>query len=580
MACGPVKGCATPPPAAQGQFLYVVHDPEEYSIAPGADPQIAAMQIDPGTGGLAMVPGGSAAPKAVGAFALAHDASGRWFSLTGGQMGLLRLKADGRLEPLAGRDQGGLAAAFDPAGRYFFVATGHAIRVHAFDPDSGVATRVAHLQPAPFFANLSLTPDGRFLIGAGDRSLGIYTVDADTGRLTPAAASPVALPVRAIDLLVHPSGRLLFVRGDYGAAKRVAVYHLSADGTARQLADSPVDLGAEIGDVALSADGRFLFVVDSDRDAISSFGIDAEGGLHLVARTDLPEADKVGALAVDAGSRYLYLAVSTPGRVLGWQIQDSGDLTPIQGSPFAVARKIGLLATTPGQITLAELPDADSFGEPPPTGPRFDPTAPIPADTPIGELATHLQDPSESTRYAAILALGRRTDIAPALPALIAALDDDHAGVAVRAGLILGPWALDHPGTLDDEVLGRILNGKHGRGAGSDNGVLCALYALQRRGAPAAPHLARALVRPSDQIRDEALSTLLAMGRDGKAAVPDLIALLQNPRADQHAALILGGIGPDAADAVPVLYGLLRHRSPAVARAAQDAIARIRGAAP
>ncbi len=582
-ACGSLKSCAVDgPPAPDGQYLYVAHDAAD-AIAPGADPQIAALRIDPATGTLAAVAGSPTAARAVGAFALAHDPTGRWFSLAGSQLGLLALSAGGGLASPRGLRTGGLAAAFDAAGRFFFVTTGSGLQVYPFDARTGVdASRPLHAEPAPpFLFHLATSADGGLLVAAGDDTLASFTIDRESGRLTRAPGSPVSLPLRALDLALHPSGRFVFVRGEAGARERLAAYRLEAAGSIVPLDGSPFALGADTRAIALSPDGAFLFVLDRDRRSIQSFALDAAGRPHLASSMHVDDdGGGTGTLVPDAAGRYLYFASAARHQVLGFAIDASrGSLSPLPGSPFTVGGKITDLATTPlpdEPVKLAALPDLPDGGGDLTAGmPRFDRQSAVPADATVAELVAALADSSETARLFAIDALGRRTDAGPAVPALVGALDDAASSVRLAAASVLTAWARRHPGAVDVAVLGRIANS----GPGRIDAITNALAVLALRGPEAAPHLARALGRHDGDLRDGAYEALLAMGPDARGAVGELTGLLQSSRANWRAAHVLGAIGPDASPAVPELYGLLRHPTPWVARAARDALVRIRGAA-
>src|SRR5262245_51459699 len=135
-ACGSMRSCAGPPPRPHGQFLYAVHDTPG-ALAPSVDPRIAAFQVDAGTGALRPVEGGAASAGTVGAFALAVDPSGRWFSLAGSQLGLYRVTPSGAVEP-AIKPAAGLSGYFDPQGRYFYLVGGDGLKVFPVDPRRGV----------------------------------------------------------------------------------------------------------------------------------------------------------------------------------------------------------------------------------------------------------------------------------------------------------------------------------------------------------------------------------------------------------------------------------------------------------
>jgi 6-phosphogluconolactonase (cycloisomerase 2 family) len=571
--CGSMRSCASPPPRPDGRYLYVVHDGRG-SIAPGVDPHVAAFQVDPATGALRAVDNGSTGARAVGAFSLAVDPSGRWFSLAGSQLGLLRLTASGAVEPAAPERAGGLSAYFDARGRFFFLVTGQGLEVFRFDAARGVdLSAPLHTEAGALSLVLGGPRDGSLLY-AGGEDFRAYTV-GERGALALAPGSPHTLPVRALELAVHPSGRFVLVFGEARGRRLIVVLRAGADGSLEEADGSPFDPGNDARSMALSADGAYVFVTDRDRHSIETFGLDAAGGLHAVASTPMDVAE-AGELVVDAESRYLYAGSMKAGTVEAFAIEPTGALAPVPGSPFAVGPRAGSLVTTPladGPLQAALLPEAGAFAGR---------SAPVRADAStfatasLDSLVDALGDPSDDTRYFAISAMVRHTDIDAAVPAVIAALDDPHPPVSRTARLILGPWALTHPGQVDDEVLGRLVGGANGRGVALDNASLTALHALKNRGAAASPYLARSLVN-SGQLRDEAVDALISLGPAAAPAVPELRRLLQHSQARRDAAAVLGWIGPGAAEAVPELYALLQDPSPSVQRTAKMAIERIRG---
>jgi HEAT repeat protein len=92
-----------------------------------------------------------------------------------------------------------------------------------------------------------------------------------------------------------------------------------------------------------------------------------------------------------------------------------------------------------------------------------------------------------------------------------------------------------------------------------------AAVSLCRRGdrSPDAVALVVAALRlPNSDLRDQALETVALLGKDGKAAVPNLVALLDDYTGSALAALALGKIGPDARPAIPALVKQLRITDP------------------
>jgi HEAT repeat protein len=563
-ACGSVPGCAAAPRRPAGAFLYAVHD---QAGGPAAPPAISAWRIDQETGALRPIADSPGATNAIGAFELAADPSGRFFSLAGSQLGLLRVSASGSLTP-AVEPASGIASAFDPRGRFFYLVGGRGLSVHPVDPRRGAdLSTTRHVEAGVLATALAPSRDGGALYAADQAGLRVYRV-GDEGRLAP-AGPPQPLSWRALELVAHPGGRWVVALAEVGVRRQVAVLEAGADGVAH-LAGSPFDLGHDVRSMAVSPDGGRLFVSDRDSHAIHTVAMDADGGLHREASTPA-EIDEAGALATDPSGRYLYASSMRTGMVVGWAVEADGRLSPVPGSPFKAGPRAASLVATSGEppVAAAALPSADTFGPDAPA-PRVD------AGAATGGLADALQDPSDVTRLRAIMALsGSGRDLTPVLPSILAALDDPNEGVRRTARHLIGPYALQHPGAIDDVVLDRLLSGADGLGVPLDNASLTALHALKRRGAEAAPRLARGLVN-SGQLRAEALEALYGLGPSAVTAVPELRRLLKHHTANRYAAHALGAIGPAAAEAIPDLYELADHPSRPTAAAARSAIERIR----
>src|SRR5688572_11496928 len=239
--CGSMRSCASAPPRPDGRYLYVVHDSAE-SPAPGVDPHITAFKVDPATGALRAVEKGSTGAGAIGAFSLAVDPSGRWFSLAGSQLGLLRLTASGAVEPATAKPAGGLSAYFDARSRFFFLVTGKGLNVFPLDARRGVdLSAPLHSEAGVLAIVMGGTRDGSLLY-AGGEDFRVYTV-GERGALTLAPGSPHALPVRALDLAVHPSGRFVLVFGEARGRRLIVVLRAGADGSIEEVAGSPFDPG-------------------------------------------------------------------------------------------------------------------------------------------------------------------------------------------------------------------------------------------------------------------------------------------------------------------------------------------------
>jgi len=147
---------------------------------------------------------------------------------------------------------------------------------------------------SPFGGNrataVAVDPAGKFLFAvqvssAGDDSsaLATFTIDPTTGVLTLINSIQYVLPVSLSNVLVHPTGRFLYVSDDGGNS--VQAFTIDASGTLTAIAGSPFSTGPSgINPQSMATDpeGRFLYVANfygGEGGSISAFGIDANSGV-------------------------------------------------------------------------------------------------------------------------------------------------------------------------------------------------------------------------------------------------------------------------------------------------------------
>jgi HEAT repeat protein len=181
-----------------------------------------------------------------------------------------------------------------------------------------------------------------------------------------------------------------------------------------------------------------------------------------------------------------------------------------------------------------------------------------------------------------LVALERLGDLGPtarqALPALVRLLADPDESVetaAARAIRRVGP----------DDVTVEALTQRlatSGLGPIARTEMACAMTGTSRSDM-AVTRLGQALAEPDEIAAARAAECLGEIGGAAAPTVPDLARLLlarRGPFARSHAAQALGRIGPPAADAIPSLVQASQDTDPNVARAAQQALARLRAAPP
>ncbi len=196
---------------------------------------------------------------------------------------------------------------------------------------------------------LVLSPDGRSLyaINIGGSSVIQYTVETD-GDLTLKSPPTVATAPAAGDLAISPDGRNLYVMG--GSA--VSQYTVGADGTLSPKSPPTVavdgDPYIELSSVAVSPDGQNVYVVDADAGsglpgAVLQYTVAADGTLSPKSPPTVPAGTDPFRLVVSPDGRSVYVTHSqfsettgvSIGTVLQYTVGTNGTLSP--KSPASVA---------------------------------------------------------------------------------------------------------------------------------------------------------------------------------------------------------------------------------------------------
>jgi len=102
--------------------------------------------------------------------------------------------------------------------------------------------------------------------------------------------------------------------------------------------------------------------------------------------------------------------------------------------------------------------------------------------TPTEELVAALDDRSEAVRLLALRSLGFKDDLASAVPALVACLDDPSEKIARASRDVLAFYANRNPNALDLDLVDRLLNGEHASDVDHDEPGFLLVASLGKRG--------------------------------------------------------------------------------------------------
>lgn len=187
----------------------------------------------------------------------------------------------------------------------------------------------------------------------GTGGIAAFSVDVNTGVLTPLPGSPVSLPLSAAPgVILYDSLGFIFVTLSTQPPNPqyyIAGYSVNAStGSLTPVPGSPFSIG-RINGLALDASGKFLFAGVEKSPTIQEFQVDSDTG----ALTPLPGAAAAvfGPFLVEGNSLYAPTvsqlgSTGSPGALAVFSInENTGGLTPISGSPFSVIAQVLAMTT-------------------------------------------------------------------------------------------------------------------------------------------------------------------------------------------------------------------------------------------
>ena len=198
----------------------------------------------------------------------------------------------------------------------------------------------------------SILPQAKFVFTVGDSDVGAYSINNATGAITAAPGSPFGGSVFSCPDLgtANPTGTFLFVED--ACVENIRIF--SIDQTSGALAEvsgsgfAPANVG-NLETPAAHPNGHLLYVSDNSL-GVHGFTIDAAGALTEVAGSPFPGGGSDEGMAISSNGKYLYLAdsIGPPASITAYSINTStGVLTAVAGSPFALDNSPHFLTIDP-----------------------------------------------------------------------------------------------------------------------------------------------------------------------------------------------------------------------------------------
>lgn len=176
--------------------------------------------------------------------------------------------------------------------------------------------------------DLAVAPDqGHLYVLAADGTLGAYGIDAGSGALT--RVNAVTVSGGAVDILLSADGRFLYTVNS--AANSVSTYAVSSTTGGLSVAGSSLKAGASPLRIALAPSGAFAYVLNRADQSVSIYTRDkSTGTLTLSTTTSLPA--KPTALALNKAGTFAYIIYAAATGNVGVYGVDgaTGDLSPVQ----------------------------------------------------------------------------------------------------------------------------------------------------------------------------------------------------------------------------------------------------------
>jgi 6-phosphogluconolactonase len=189
--------------------------------------------------------------------------------------------------------------------------------------------------------SLAITPSGKFAYIVGSNYYGIYaySIDPDTGAWSGVPGTPFYPfypEVRPSGIAIDPSGRFLYFASYEGGA--IAIMRINADtGQLSLTTGSPFPVAGGPSQITTEPNGRYAFVMSGDAGTVSTLAINSTTGVLTPVPGSVLAGTNPGSLTVDPQGRRLYVTNWGSRDISAFAIDPAtGALTAVAGSPFAV----------------------------------------------------------------------------------------------------------------------------------------------------------------------------------------------------------------------------------------------------
>lgn len=235
---------------------------------------------------------------------------------------------------------------FEPNGLGDSASTG--FDVYAIDQNTGALTKTASTSNAAPLGNFAAaSADGQFVFNAGNGLVEAFSIVSSTGQLV-AAGAPLSTGGSAGPIAVSADGKFLYVANENEGT--VAVFAIGTGGALSLASGSPfaIDPGAE--SLELTPDGRFLYVAaftdtaTSANQTVKGYAVNPAAGMFTPISGAI--VNNVDSVAIDFSGKFAY--ISSPGSLFTYSIDPTtGALTQLSHTAGPSSDDANDLVTVP-----------------------------------------------------------------------------------------------------------------------------------------------------------------------------------------------------------------------------------------
>ncbi len=177
--------------------------------------------------------------------------------------------------------------------------------------------------------------------GTGIGSVSAFSINPSTGALTALTNSPFSTGISTnfdITMAVSPDGKFLFIGGT--DSRKITVFSIASNGILSEVTGSPFDFSstaAQLDGFVISPNGKFLAFSDGWMGTVHMLNIASSGSLSEVTGSPFEvsfSSDGNVGLDFTQDSKFLYLGLSDTNQVDAYSVSPTGTLTELSGAPF------------------------------------------------------------------------------------------------------------------------------------------------------------------------------------------------------------------------------------------------------